>query len=305
MNRAYPIRFQPALILTALLGGLVLNSCGAPAPMSESVSNVQPPTAGAAAPQAPAADGSVVAAATEVPRSLPQLIKTAELSIVVDSVEKSIDAATAIAHQQRGDVLGLQDESPTGSRQTAYMQLRVPQDKLEATINALAGLGTIQRQSITAEDVSTQLVDFQARLRNLQKTEEMLLDIMERSGSVGDVLKVAQEVSNVRNSIEQIDAQLKDLQNRVAYSTININLEGAIASTVPDRTVATQLGETWQSSTQSLRELTVNLLQIGIWLMVYSPYWLVIAGMIYGYNRLKRRKQAIAAPEQPIADQGS
>ncbi|MBD2460604.1 DUF4349 domain-containing protein [Oscillatoria sp. FACHB-1407] len=303
MNRAHPIRFQPALVFTALLGGLVLSSCGAPVPMSESGSSVQQQTVGEAAPAAADApvDNSVVAAATEVPRSLPQLIKTAELSIAVDSVEKSIDAATAIAAQQRGDVLGLQDNSPTDSRQNAYMQLRVPQEKLEATLNALAGLGTVQRQSIMAEDVSNQLVDFQARLRNLQKTEEMLLDIMERSGSVGDVLKVAQELSNVRNSIEQIDAQLKDLQNRVAYSTINLNLEGAIASNSPDRTVGTQLGETWQRSTQSLRELTVDLLQLGIWLMVYSPYLLVIAGIAYGYKRLKHRKQAIA-PEQSIAD---
>lgn len=307
MNRVRSVCFQP-IALTALLSGLVLSSCGS-APMPGASSEMQQQMAGEAAPQVSSAvdvpsDGSLVAA-TEVPRSLPQLIKTAELAIAVDSVEKSIDAATAIAQQQEGDVLGLQDDSPSNSRQTAYMRLRVPQAKLEATLNALAGLGTVQRQSLTTEDVSNQLVDFQARLRNLQKTEEMLLNIMERSGNVGDVLKVAQELSNVRNSIEQIDAQLKDLQNRVAYSTINLNLEGAIASTSTDRTVSTQLGETWQRSTQSLGELTVDLLQLGIWLMVYSPYFIGLAGIAYGYSRWRKSRQAIATPQPPSLDGGS
>ncbi len=61
----------------------------------------------------------------------------------------------------------------------------------------------------------------------MQKTESTLLEIMERSGSVSDVLKVAQELSDVRQSIEQINAQLKSLQNQVAYSTITLKLEAS------------------------------------------------------------------------------
>jgi hypothetical protein len=231
------------------------------------------------------------AQASEVPRSLPQLVKTADLSIAVNEVEKSIDAATAIAQQQQGDVLGLEDQTPlsTGERHIASMRIRVPQAKLEATLKALSDLGTVQRQAIGAEDVSNQLVDFQARLRNLRKTEEMLLGIMERSGSVGDVLKVAQELSNVRSSIEQIDAQLKDLQNRVAYSTITLRLEGAIATDSAQRSVPNQLGETWEVATHSIGEFTVDMLQLGIWLLVYSPYWLLVGGAVYGLNRLRKR----------------
>lgn len=67
-------------------------------------------------------------------------------------------------------------------------------------------MGTVENQMITAEDVSDQLVDVQARLRNLRKSEEMVLKIMERSGSVGDVLKAANELSTIRESIERIDA---------------------------------------------------------------------------------------------------
>jgi DNA repair ATPase RecN len=91
------------------------------------------------------------------------------------------------------------------------MKIRIAQDKLETILDALAKLGTVQRRNLSAEDVTNQLVDIQARLRNLQQMEASLLQIMKRSGSVGDVPKVAKELSDVRESIEQIDAQLVNL----------------------------------------------------------------------------------------------
>jgi archaellum component FlaC len=261
------------------------------APQTLSAESQADLTAQAVNPAAPATEAGAIT--SEAPRAQPQLIKTAELRLTVDSVEQSLKKITAIAQQQQGDVLTLQDQTPPDdySRHTAFMQLRVPQAKLADTLDALAEVGTVQQQAIAAEDVSNQLVDFQSRLRNLRKTEETLLQIMDRSGDVGDVLKVAQELSNVRNSIEQIDAQLKDLQNRVAYSSISLNLEEAIASNRPQRSTGTQVRETWDNATHSLGEFTVDLLQLGIWLLVYSPYWLLMTVAIgLGYLRFRSQK---------------
>ncbi|MCY7286007.1 MAG: DUF4349 domain-containing protein, partial [Cyanobacteria bacterium CAN_BIN43] len=155
------------------------------------------------------------------------------------------------------------------------------------------------RQSITAEDVSTQLVDSQARLKNLRKTETTLLEIMGRSGGVSDVLKVAQELSNVRNQVEQITAQLTALQNQVAYSSIQLNLVEVSVSGRSQPAVGAQLNNTWESAASSFGKFTVDLLQLGIWLMVYSPYWLVLGAIAtFGYTRFTARPVQ-SNPEQP------
>jgi hypothetical protein len=234
-------------------------------------------------------------------RAAPQLVKTIDWTMTVESVEETVKKVTAIARQQQGDLLGLQDQIPINARshRTASLQLRVPQANLDTTLDALSALGNTQRQSLRAEDVSNQLVDLQARLRNLQRTEEMLLEIMERSGGVGDVLKVAQELGNVRNSIEQVDAQLKNLQNQVAYSTINLSLKEAIAATPFQRSTPVQLRETWESATYSFSRSTTALLQFSIWLLVYSPYWLVLAGLTFGLWHLRRAKTETSAQNQP------
>jgi hypothetical protein len=176
----------------------------------------------------------------------------------------------------------------------------MPQNQLETTLDKLTQLGTVQSRTITAEDVADQLVDYQARLRNLQKTETTLLEIMERSGSVGDVLKVAQELSNVRQSIEQISAQFKSLQNQVASSTITLKLEADVSTTTPERSLSSQVQETWNISTYSLREFSISLLRLGIWLMVYSPYLLILVAAIYGYIKLqKSNSRSITQTPEP------
>jgi hypothetical protein len=234
------------------------------------------------------------ATANSLPRSQPQLIKTATLQITVPGVMQTIEQVKTIAQQQQGDVLNLNDRLPTEANRhrTASLQIRVPQAKLDAALQALKKLGEVDSQSVTAEDVSTQLVDFQARLKNLRRTEEMLLDIMGRSGGMTDVLRVSQELSGVRSQIEQITAQLSAMQNQVAYSVIRLNLLEAKATVRSQPAVDTQISNTWDSATHSFSKLTVDLLQLGIWLLVYSPYWVVLGAIaFYGYRFKTRRSR--------------
>ncbi|MBD2343766.1 DUF4349 domain-containing protein [Anabaena subtropica] len=283
---------QSTLFVSALLGGVIFTSCSSiPVPSNQALPPGNVTNQAASLPASRLADNVVQKAeAAPVPRSRPQLIKKAAITVIVNSVDKSIDTVTQILTHQQGDLIGLKEQQPTkeNARHTATIQLRVPQNLLEPTLADLAKLGTVENRNITVEDVGNQLVDFQARLINLRKTEANLQKIMDRAGSVRDVLTVAQELSNVRQSIEQIDAQLKNLQNQVAYSTITLNLKAAVSSTSPQRAVTLQIQETWNKSTSSLGNFTVSLLKLGIWLMVYSPYLLILAAGVYGFYRWRR-----------------
>ncbi len=283
---------KPTLLLTTLLGGIIFSGCSsATAPSNQALQETTPETAAKiSAPQTSADLVSQVAQATPAPRPRPQLIKKAAMTVIVDSVDKGIDTVSQIIDKQQGDLIRLEERQPRDeySRHTAFIQLRVPQKLLQPTLEELAKLGTVQSRNITTEDVSNQLVDIQARLTNLRKTETSLQKIMERAGSVKDILSVAKELSNVRQSIEQIEAQLKSLQNQVTYSTITLNLEAAISASSPQRSLNSQIQEAWNNSTYSLSEFTVSLLQKGIWLIVYSPYLLILVAGAYGLHRWRK-----------------
>ncbi|MGK7925710.1 MAG: DUF4349 domain-containing protein [Spirulina sp.] len=221
----------------------------------------------------------VATVADDVPRVAPQLIKTAEIDLEVESIDAIVMAITDTVKRNRGDVLELQNNKPSSVKQRhrAFLRLRVPQQRLDLVLEEIGELGIAKRQTLNAQDVSNQLVDLDARLRNLRKQEESLLEIMDRSGSVGDVLKVAQELGRVRAEIEQIDARQKNLRDRVAFSTILVNLEMATTTIPRSQPLGDQLGETWENAVYGIGSLTTGLLKVTLWLLVFSPYWLAIA----------------------------
>ena len=207
--------------------------------------------------------------------SRPQLIKKAHLAVSVDSVDDGFDQVRAIVNAQQGDVLSMQDY---GDRQRSVsFELRVPQERLDATLDDLTELGEVNNQSISSEDVSSQLVDLQARLANARKSEEALQEIMSRSGEISDVLEVSRELSNVRQSIEQMAAAQKSLQTQVRYSTITLSLSSAVILSPEAPGFTTQLSNSWNAARHSVGSFTTNLLQLGLWLLAYSPYIFVIA----------------------------
>ncbi|WP_413167006.1 DUF4349 domain-containing protein [Capilliphycus salinus ALCB114379] len=266
-------------VFGAFLSILALSSCATvPQNFSDQVASspqleVAPQMANSAAPPPPAPDS--------VPQKQPQLIKRAQLTLVVQSLNETLESVTALIQRQQGDILQFSESQPQSglSRHTANLELRVPQDKLESTLDTLSELGTVENRSITAEDVSDQLVDIQARLRNLRKSEEMVLKIMERSGSVGEVLEVANQLSNIRDSIERLDAQFRNLQNQVAYSTISLNLEAPVsAENQPQFNFGLQVGEAWGEASHAVTTFSFTLLSLALWLLAFTPYFLLVGG---------------------------
>ncbi len=292
------------LIASVLLGQILLGSCSA------AVNEAQPQAATGAAPAAadlaekslqqnnlakPEGSGTTATKAVAAqPKT--QLIKTASLELRVQNVETTTQKVTAVVTARGGDLLGLQDQVPEDveTRRTATFKFRVPQAALDTALVDLAKLGTVETRSIQAEDVSAQIVDSEARLRNLRKSETVVLGIMERSGSVADVLKVSQELGQIRSQIEQIQAQVQNLKSQVAYSTINLTLRAAIAQNPQGESLGDRLKETWSQSTHAVGETTTNLLRLALWLLVFSPYLVGGAGLVWLIRK------GLARPKRPV-----
>lgn len=206
-----------------------------------------------------------------------QLIRTGSVSIQVKDVGKALSDATLIADEQLGDVIGLSDSTPGSDAEphTATMAIRVPQYRFAQTLEALGHLGKVTEKSVNAQDVSDQMIDAQARLRNLRRTEADMLSIMDRSGNIDQVLNVTQQISSVREQIERLDAQVQGLQYQVAYSTVNISFISPVVTTTPSGLAV--LAKTWSAALASLGAVTVGLLGVLVWLAAFSPYVLLLA----------------------------
>jgi Domain of unknown function (DUF4349) len=123
----------------------------------------------------------------------PALVKTAELSLRLESIDKAMAQLRQIVRSKQGDIYNLQDERPqdrSTHRQTR-LTLKVPSTALDLTLTELAKLGRVKSQAIESTDVTQQLVDTDARLKNLRQQEDLTRKIMNRSGSIKDILAVS------------------------------------------------------------------------------------------------------------------
>lgn len=109
--------------------------------------------------------------------------------------------------------------------QRADLVLRVPVDKLSGVLDALRALGRVTREQLATEEVTAQVVDLEARLRNARATEERLIAVLkERTGKVRDILEVEREIASTREDIERMEAHRQNLMRRVELATVEVTL---------------------------------------------------------------------------------
>jgi hypothetical protein len=153
------------------------------------------------------------------------VIKTASMSLVVEDVNFSLSKIEDLATTNGGYVIN-SDIREEQSRLYASISFKVVASKFEDTLQALRNLAVdVRSESTSGQDVTEEYVDLDAQLRNLEASETQLLDLMEKAGSVKDILEVQQQLTTTRGQIEQIKGRMQYLEQSTALSSIYVNLE--------------------------------------------------------------------------------
>jgi hypothetical protein len=161
-------------------------------------------------------------ASNDFPSSGPMIERTARLSLITREFDKARAEFEDVLKRHRGYFSELNVSAPVGTGRTLNATLRVPADQLEITIGELRKLGRVESESQSGEDVTSQYVDLEARLSNARNTERRLTDLLrQRTGRLADVLAVENEINRVRGEIEGMEAERKNLANRVRFASLN------------------------------------------------------------------------------------
>lgn len=265
----------------------------------------------AAAPSAGSEEGRAVdaqSAADKAP-SVRRLVKRAELQIRVPDTRAAVARLETLTAQSGGYVEAVSATRHDDSLHYS-LTLRVPVERLDATLSAIRGLAKeIDSDSVTAEDVTEQYVDLEARLRTLRTTEAELLELLgtarESGRKLEDVMAVYGKLTEIRTTIEQIEGQRKSLEQLSALSTIRVEL-------IPSEGGRPLVAEGWRPSETlrgSVRTLIAalqGLANLAVWLVVVA---LPVGGIIFlafwavarALRAARRRWGAAAQPPSTAA----
>ena len=216
------------LVVAGLIGAACGGGGGAKAPRAFPAA----PPAGPQSREAPAGGGSGSATTDEftalsaigIPPVSQKVIKSASVSIEVrvGTFDDRFQQATLVASRHGGFVESSQTAS--GKLRSGTLVVRVPADQFESALGELKGLGRVESQKISGQDVTAQFVDLQARLRNWEAQETVLLRLMAKSTSIDESLKVQRTLQDVQLAIEEIRGQLRVLTNQTDFSTIALSV---------------------------------------------------------------------------------
>lgn len=151
------------------------------------------------------------------------VIRTARLAVEVDRYDAGARRLLDIAEGAGGFIADSSYGEDEGRPRGEFI-LRVPVGRFGAAIKDVEAMGTVRQRQISAQDVTEEYVDLQARQRNLERHEQQLLTFMDRATKVQDLLAVEQELSRVRGQIEQITGRLRYLAHNVEMASITVVL---------------------------------------------------------------------------------
>lgn len=223
------------------------------------------------------------------------LIKNGSVTLECVDPDEAAAQITEVAAKVNGYVAALaQTQNNVGAKQVS-MTVRVPQTAFDETLAGLDALGTVLSREVRTSDVTEEYVDTDARVRNMKRTEERLLDHLSRVGELEDIVRIENELARIRGQIEQAEGRLRFLDHSVAYSTIQITLRQMAQALSPRPAESFSVGQVFADALRALWALARVLIELAVWLIVWSVIWVpVLLAVLY----LKRRSQIAAAPVQ-------
>jgi hypothetical protein len=234
------------------------------------------------------AGGAPAADIGNLPPIGPDIVKTARISVEVKKggFQSAFDEATAIAGKYGGYV---QDSSMAGTKsKSGSLTIRVPSSSFDQAMSDLRGLGTVQSQSVSGQDVTAQFVDLDARLRTWEAQEAVLLRLMRQATSVEATLRVQNQLQDVQFRIEQIKGQLRVLENQTSLATIQVAIRETGAPIKVQQAVAKRpsLAEAWDRALAGFLGV-IYAIVVGLGYLV--PVTLIALALLLGYRRLRPR----------------
>jgi hypothetical protein len=315
------------IVLTLMLAACASKSAtpmyAAVAPVPATAAPAMEQNSAGAAPRAAVDSSNIIKGTASSAAAQARLISmNVDLSIVVADPQKKMDAINQLAKDLGGYLISMNiSQVYTPSGETApqgSISIRVSAAKLDTALSQIkAAVVEVQSENRSGQDVTSQYVDLQSQLTNLEKAEKDLQDIMDEAKNnpgndsttkTQDVLNVYNQIVNIRGQIEQIKGQMKYIEETTSTSAINVTLVAEktiqpieIGGWKP-RGVARDAVQALVKFLQGFVNFVIYfvLLVLPILIVVFGPIGLIVWGIVALVRRSKSRKASRAKLPPPF-----
>ncbi|WP_179319216.1 DUF4349 domain-containing protein [Winogradskyella helgolandensis] len=154
-----------------------------------------------------------------------KIIKSANVRYKVTDVKIATERVKHISHAYNSYISDLRFENNLYKKENRFT-LKVPSKDFDIIMDSISSVAEfIEYENITTKDVTSEFIDVEARLKTKFEVKERYETILRtKAKSVEDLLGVEEKLQRIQEEIESSQGQLKYLTNKVAFSTIQIDL---------------------------------------------------------------------------------
>jgi hypothetical protein len=130
----------------------------------------------------------------------------------------------------------------------------------------------VKARVTNAQNVTNQVKDIESRLSQLTNYRDRMMELSKRGGAkTDDLIKIEGEISRTQSEIEAIEAQRRDLAERIAKENLSISFEAQ--STVAD--ALQPVRNVWQDSLRLMGDSAAAVLALIVGILPWIPVFLL------------------------------
>ncbi len=238
LTRLHPSGRRTAGLIAALTMTAALAACSSSAGDSasdgggseaESSSQMAPEEAAAPQPSESAldeADDFASSPGARAPAIERHVISIGTVSLVSDDVATARRDVQRIVDSQHGSVTEeITETDDEGTATYSRLVIRVPSSSFAVTMLSLEKAAELRQSKITSDDVTTQVIDTDVRVRAQEGSLRRVEQLLARADSLKDIIWIESQLTNRQAELDSLKSQQAWLSDQTRDSTITIDIE--------------------------------------------------------------------------------
>ena len=179
-------------------------------------------------------------------------------------------------------------------QRNATMTLRIPSAKADIFLMEVADQSNITQQNENVNDVTLEYVDLESHKKVLLAEEENLIELLEATTDIDDMITLESRISNLRYQIESMESQLRTYDNKVDYTTITLHVSEVVELTeITEPEPEPEEPTTWERIStgfaDNLNRVVTTFTDLLVWFLSNLPSLLVWAVIIFIIVKIIKR----------------
>ncbi|MFD2796743.1 DUF4349 domain-containing protein [Promicromonospora vindobonensis] len=211
-----------------------------------------------------------------------ELITTGNATLAVEDPFEAAEQIADLVEAAGGRVEARDERAGTDDEPgTASMTLRIPADRVSATLDALDELGDVRDRHVETVDVTGTAQDLDARIAALRTSTDRLRELMADADRTADLIEIEAELATRQAELDSRVSERSRLSDEVAMSTLNVEIvaEGTPAAQAQPGGFLGGLSAGWSALVSTFNVVVLVLGAIIPWLALGGLVLLVVVGV--------------------------